>query len=153
MIGLLQVGQVVSMAKARLSMFREMDSAEDYGQDTDEYLAGTAAWYRQELQSGTLLVLCAWRGDELLGAAHLRLEDRPPHPGYQGNCHGHVSGVYVVPPFRGQGLGATLMEALHVQAASRGVKRLHLHSTEKAMKLYRRLGYIRRDNALSKDLS
>ena len=147
-----QKGQELILAKARLAMFQEMDPDEDYVKNQDEYLTRTAAWYAAELALGTLVLVLAWKGEELIAWAHLRLEDRPPHPAYLGNCHGHVSGVYVLPSYRSQGLGLALMEKLHGLGRSLGVKRLHLHSSAMATKLYQNLGYIKRNNALSLDL-
>lgn len=151
-LGLLTEAQVPDLARARLAMFRELDPGQDYLKGAGTYLRELETWYRQSLGSAQYMVLIAWRNGVITGFGHLRLEDRPPHPAYKGNCHGHVSGVYVLPSWRRQGLATAIMEKLHELARKQGVKRLHLHSSDMAPGLYRRLGYRRRENAFSLDL-
>ena len=59
--------------------------------------------------------------------------------------------IYVVPEERGAGLGARLIEHVRADAASRGVKAMHLEvhpENERARALYERLGFELREYRL-----
>ena len=82
-----------------------------------------------------------------LDASSVALRDRErvglANIGIRGE-RGWVGGVGVVPSARRQGIGRALMEALHDEARSRGLRELRLEVIEKnegAFELYRALGY------------
>jgi GNAT superfamily N-acetyltransferase len=83
--------------------------------------------------------LVAWAGEEPVGAVSLAEHDMPPDPAVAGltPC---VSGMYILPNWRGKGMGATLMEELEARAASIGLGTLFL-CTGEAEAFYLRLGW------------
>lgn len=55
---------------------------------------------------------------------------------------GHVGRMAVLRPWRGQGLGTALLQALLAAAQERGMTRVVLHSQTHAAGFYRRFGFL-----------
>ncbi|NNG40786.1 GNAT family N-acetyltransferase [Flexivirga sp. ID2601S] len=53
----------------------------------------------------------------------------------------HLSGFYVDPDLRGQGLGQRLMDQVVAFARERGLSRVQLNATDEARAFYRRAGF------------
>ena len=83
--------------------------------------------------------LLAWVGKEPVGAVSLAEHDMPPDPAVA-SLTPCVSGTYILPKWRGKGIGATLMVALEARAASIGLDTLFLFTGE-AEAFYLRLGW------------
>jgi RimJ/RimL family protein N-acetyltransferase len=84
--------------------------------------------------------LVALSGDELVGWADVLPKDRPIH------AHVGVLGIGLLPPFRGRGLGAALMQAALREASGRGFVRVELTvraQNERAIALYEKFGFER----------
>lgn len=82
---------------------------------------------------------------EVVGAAWIARVDRVPRPGHLARRSAGVQSVYVVPEFRGRGLGGALVEAVCADAADDGATRIVVHASERAIPLYRRLGFTSGD--------
>ncbi|WP_050721044.1 GNAT family N-acetyltransferase [Microbacterium sp. GCS4] len=78
---------------------------------------------------------------QAIGAAWLALVPRVPRPGNLRRLSADVQSVYVVPTSRGQGVGSMLVEAARAAAVDQGAPRIVVHSSERAVPLYRRLGF------------
>ena len=82
---------------------------------------------------------CTWVAfidDALVGAVGLELDGVEPRPALTPD----LSGLYVLPTFRRQGIGAALVRACEAGARTFGVTRLYLH-TSTAEALYGALGW------------
>jgi len=104
------------------------------------------AWY-----NATAAVSC-WRIAELdqtlVGVVHMFKHLRMPIPNYDPGGWGYVSLLYVQPEYRGNGLGARLLQAIEQEASSLGFSKVLLNPTEKATPLYHRCGYRPADSHL-----
>jgi GNAT superfamily N-acetyltransferase len=79
-----------------------------------------------------------WHGDRIIGQTEMRLSDEPGM--------GYVNLFYLVPEWRGKGLGRLLHEHAVQVFAARGLRGIRLsvsHTNEHAMRFYRRLGWKR----------
>ena len=56
--------------------------------------------------------------------------------------HGRIGRMAVLPDWRGQGVGAAMLQRLEQQARQRGVSRLQLHAQLPALALYLRAGWL-----------
>lgn len=93
---------------------------------------------RRELDAGSRLLFGASRGDRLVGAVQLSL---PPWPNARHRAE--VQKLFVASVLKGQGIGRSLMDAIHDEARRRG-RSLFLLTTRRgdpAVKFYQRLGY------------
>jgi predicted GNAT family N-acyltransferase len=54
---------------------------------------------------------------------------------------GHIGRLAVLPAYRGQGFGAKLVQALLIEASSRGLKRVYLGAQKQVVGFYRKLGF------------
>ena len=55
---------------------------------------------------------------------------------------GHIGRMAVVRPWRGQGVGSALLEALLRLARDRGMRRVRLNAQSRAMAFYQRHGFV-----------
>jgi len=84
------------------------------------------------------LMLLAAKGDEIVGAAQLKLHEMadlfPDRKFWLG-------GLYVAPDYRGSGLGSRIVGQIKGLALSHGVRKLHLQTQALDGGLYARLGW------------
>lgn len=80
--------------------------------------------------------LVATDNDKLLGSASLVVNDMDNHPEWMP----WLASVFVLPEFRGRGLGSALVEAVMKLAADHGLSTLYLFTPDQ-MEFYRRLGW------------
>lgn len=74
-----------------------------------------------------------------VGMAWLMVSDRVPAATRMHRRFGDVQSVYVVPEHRGAGVGAKLMAAVLREAS--GLEFVTVHSSERAVTMYRRAGF------------
>jgi predicted GNAT family N-acyltransferase len=55
---------------------------------------------------------------------------------------GHIGRMAVLPPWRGRGIGTTLLQALIAQARREGLPALELNAQVHAIPFYQRLGFV-----------
>lgn len=65
--------------------------------------------------------------ERAVGTATLDFEDLPPRD----DLTPWLASVYVLPEFRAQGLGATLVAAVAKEARTKGFKQLYLHTSDR----------------------
>ncbi|MFD1720426.1 GNAT family N-acetyltransferase [Amnibacterium endophyticum] len=102
------------------------------------FIAEFAAW--AQAHSATHRCFVAEADAEVVGMAWLAVTDRVPSPRALQRRTADLQSVYVLPAFRGRGVGTRLIEAA-VDAASReGAERLVVHSSPGAVSAYARAG-------------
>jgi len=84
--------------------------------------------------------------------AWLALFERIPQPRDLERLAGNVQSVFVLEPFRNQGFGRALVEAVIADARGRGAGYLIVHPSRRAYPLYERLGFAATDDLLHMDL-
>jgi GNAT superfamily N-acetyltransferase len=110
-----------------------------------EPLAADAFLPRARRECWTLLreeKLAAWMliaGGRAAGCACVVFWERLPYPGT--SLHAELSGVYVAPPFRRQGIARELVSEAIATARARGVRRIVLNPTDVTRGFYRSLGF------------
>ena len=116
----------------------------------DEFAAYLAAWMRE--RGDRLVCVVAEDDGVLVGMAWLVIFQRVPNPGQRRRLNGDVQSVYVEPDFRGQGLGYRLMRAICDAADERGLVKVSVYSSDRALTLYQRLGFRDSGVLLERDL-
>lgn len=111
----------------------------------------------QELLAPEVVFLVARAGGQAVGTGACRL--MAGEPGTAGRPYGEIKRMYVAPAYRGERLGARLLEAAEDELRRRGVTLAALetgHTQFEALRLYERAGYLPRaafggypDNGLS----
>jgi GNAT superfamily N-acetyltransferase len=135
------------LARHRAAMFRDMGHLAAHQEAPLE--RATASYLRDALPRGEYL---AWVAEDdnapsaLIGGAGVQL--RPilprPRPGSDDLELGPeaiVLNVYVEPPWRRRGVAEALMRAALDTLADRGIRRIVLHASADARRLYERLGF------------
>lgn len=92
----------------------------------------------RELESGSRLLLVAYREDLVVGSGQLSLSQRPNSP-----HRAELEKLFVEMASRGQGIGRSLVQALHAAARERGrtLIRLSTRHGEPSEEFYKSLGY------------
>lgn len=115
---------------------------------------GYAWWLGEELARAEVVVLVAMRGDQLLGYAYGRLEERDWNL-LLDPC-GRLHDVWVEPEARGAGVGIALVEGIAAALRDKGAPRLVLTSAEgngSAHALFAKLGFRRTMVEMTRELA
>ncbi|MFC0681480.1 GNAT family N-acetyltransferase [Lysobacter korlensis] len=104
--------------------------------DFTEWLADWMTAHRDD-------VLCkiAVADGRLIGMAWLAIYERVPNPDDRRRRTGDVQSVFVLPRFRGRGVGRRLMSELCAAADDLGIPTVTVRSSASAMPFYERLGF------------
>ncbi|GAA5084978.1 GNAT family N-acetyltransferase [Microbacterium yannicii] len=88
-------------------------------------------------------VVCAVADDDgqLVGMAWMVVFERAPNLGDVSRHSADVQSVFVIPSHRGRGVGAELVRSLCDAADRRAIPRVTVHSSTRAIDLYRRAGF------------
>lgn len=73
--------------------------------------------------------------------AWVAIVPRVPRPGATSRLSADVQSVFVMPEYRGRGVGSALVNAAAEHAARFGALRVTVHSGRKAVPVYERLGF------------
>lgn len=137
MIRLATIMDAAIMAEMRAAMWDEMNP--DRRAD-DSFRERTAAYWREMLEAGGAVAWIAEVDQQPVGMAALLLHNHPPLP-FNERRRGYVTGVYVAPAQRRQGLGRALMDAVMAYGREHGLQRLELRSSTMGRRLYAGLGF------------
>lgn len=107
--------------------------------EREEFARHLGTWLGSDADSRICMV--AELDGALVGMAWLVVFERAPDFGARRRLTGDVQSVFVLPEYRGTGLGARLVDALIAVADERGVHRVTVSSTAGAVSLYRRAGF------------
>jgi GNAT superfamily N-acetyltransferase len=117
------------------------------GTDLDGFVRVFAGWMADH--EGTHLPFVAEDDGKVAGMAWLMVTDRVPTAQSPVRYSGDVQSVFVAPELRDRGVGARLMGEVLAEARRRGLERVTVHSTERAVPFYQRLGFTYQDTELS----
>lgn len=109
------------------------------GTDRAAFVELFSAWVTDHLS--THLPFLAEVDDGVVGMAWLMVADRVPAPTRRNRRSGDVQSVYVVPELRNSGVGAVLLEAVLAEARRLKLEHVAVHSTDRAVHLYQRVGF------------
>jgi GNAT superfamily N-acetyltransferase len=96
------------------------------------------------LESSEAIVFVADRASRLVGFAEARLWRDDPHPARVRHYYAHLAALFVMPPYRRQGIGARLIDEVEAWAAEYGATELRLdvwEYEEGPLSFYERGGY------------
>lgn len=137
-------------AESRYEVFRY---DKDYTSVKEEFIDITTRYFIEHSADDMQITLVALDGGDPIGCGTLLIQERLPHIEHYQNLRGYIVNVYVMPTCRGKGVAKIIMTALHGEARKRNVTMIDLHAAEKALPLYRSLGYVHNEHAMEYDVT
>lgn len=107
--------------------------------DLDTYRRDAVGWARAHRE--THLPFAAVSADRVVGMAWLALLPRVPTPSGLDRLSGDLQSCYVIPEYRGLGLGRRLASAVLAEAAKRGLEHVTVHASPASVPMYQRAGF------------
>jgi GNAT superfamily N-acetyltransferase len=118
-------------------------------EDQRTFLLRCEQWIRERLGSGShWRCWIAEREGATAGTVWLGWIEKIPNPVAELEWHGYITNLYVLPEFRGQRLGAALLETALGACRERGVDAVILWPTPLSRTLYARYGFAARDDIM-----
>jgi len=130
-------GDAAKLAALRWRQVTERSG--DNGRDRDAFVESFATWTIDHLASHRPFV--AESDGELVGMAWLLVGERVPGRDCRRRQFGDVQSVYVVPEVRNGGVGAAQLTELLAEAAAIELEHVTVHSSDRAVPLYQRVGF------------
>jgi GNAT superfamily N-acetyltransferase len=119
---------------------------------TAEFASSFRDWFRNEESSRWWWMAVDDSGPGA-GMVNVKLFERMPSPGTQGNRWGYLANLFVLPSLRTERLGSELVTAAVDKARAEGLARLVLSPSERSRALYLRLGFRPAEELLVHPLS
>ncbi|SDC98482.1 GNAT family N-acetyltransferase [Glycomyces harbinensis] len=118
----------------------QIEAGDEQTVDRETFERAFTSWAQEAAMHRCVVAV---RDREVIGMAWMALTHRVPTPQVLDRTVGDVQSVYVIPEARGQGLGSRLMEAVLAIADALGLERVTVHSTTRAVPVYRRMGFAK----------
>jgi GNAT superfamily N-acetyltransferase len=120
--------------------------------DKPQFFAECLKYLCDGLESGQWVYWVAMDGVTL--AAHICIQriSKMPKPHKPFAQYGYITNVYTRPAYRGQGIGAKLMQYVVAWAKAEQMDTLILWPAEKAIPFYERIGFTAENNIMEYDL-
>jgi GNAT superfamily N-acetyltransferase len=109
------------------------------GTDRAAFLAAFANWLAAH--ESTHLPFVAEVDGQVVGMAWLMVAERVPTPAAHTRRNGDVQSVFVAPELRNGGVGAALLDEVLAEARRLDLEHVTVHSSERAVPLYERVGF------------
>ncbi len=109
------------------------------GTDYTDFVRMFSAWVVEHLPTHVPFVAVA--DGDLVGMAWLMIAERVPSQNNRYRRFGDVQSVYVVPDLRDGGVGTMLLNAVLAEARDLGLEHVTVHSSDRAVPFYERLGF------------
>ena len=116
--------------------------------DADGFADALSSWMDAHVSTHRPFV--AEVDGRVAGMAWLVVLDRVPSLERRHRRSGDVQSVYVLPELRGRGVGAALLDAVLADARTLGLEHVTVHSSDRAVSLYRRAGFRAADTWLGR---
>jgi GNAT superfamily N-acetyltransferase len=116
------------------------------GLDLADFTAHLREWARENAATHTAFLV--ERAGRAVGCGWLVVVHRVPSPATGSRRGGMLQAVYVAPEERGAGAGTALVRHMIDEGRRRGFEYLIVHPSERAVSLYRRVGFADADKAL-----
>ncbi|HET8595510.1 MAG TPA: GNAT family N-acetyltransferase [Intrasporangium sp.] len=106
----------------------------------DAFASDLADWWGRRGDTHQAFIARA-PGRELVGMAWVAVVPRVPRPGAVNRISADIQTVFVLPDYRGQGIGSALVQAVASYAKGLGALHVTVHSSPRAVPVYERLGF------------
>jgi len=93
------------------------------------------------IESGRWTVWLAESGAEIVSHVFVGLIEKIPRPTRESRWIGYVTNVYTRPEYRGQGIGAALLEQVTMWATGRDIELLFVWPSDESIGFYERAGF------------
>lgn len=115
--------------------------AEQAKQSVESFAVDLAAWWTDHHDSHLAFVARNAESEIVVGMAWLALVPRTPRPAATTRRSADIQSVFVAPEQRGKGIGSALVQAAFEHALGLGASRVTVHSSQKAVPVYEKLGF------------
>lgn len=121
-------------------LWTTVDRADSPAMTEAEFVAGAAAWARRHVDTHLphVAVTCAGL---IVGMAWLALTPRVASTHSLDRWSGDLQSCYVLPEFRGQGIGGRLVQTVLESADARGIEHVTVHTSAESPGMYLRNGF------------
>jgi GNAT superfamily N-acetyltransferase len=141
-------GDVDDLALLRWQSHSERDELDEG--DFEAYRVGFARWW--STQQGRCRAVVATDDERIVAMGFLALVNRVPVPGALDRHHADIQSMYVLPAYRGAGVGSQIVGALVGLACESGCTRVEVHSGRRAVPFYEHAGFEHFPQLLNLDL-
>ncbi len=114
------------------------DEDSDDASGRDAFVADFVAWVAAHPEFHCVVALDDRR---VVGAAWLVVQPRVPGVHAFDRAGGDIQSVFVLPEYRGKGIGARMLVVIAELTASLGLARVTVHASTRAIPFYQRAGY------------
>jgi len=132
--------ETVLLTDFRLMLLHEVRGRAEDG-TTATLRQGIEAYFPEAIRSGKYMGWMAWAGDVLVGTCGMVVREQPPSYKYTDGRIAYVMNMYVLPQYRGQGIGKMLFAKIMESTAAAGIQKVELHATADGEPLYRKFGF------------
>jgi GNAT superfamily N-acetyltransferase len=130
-------GDVTALARLHRAWYLE---GHDEQSDVDPLFERRfRAWFTEE--SSRRVVWLAAVAGRPVGFVDLAILVRPPSPGHAAVRWGYLDSAFVLKPYRNQGIGMALVNAVLDYACNRDIARVLLYPTPKSVPFYQRAAF------------
>jgi GNAT superfamily N-acetyltransferase len=136
------VADIPDLVRLRRAMFEAMgfdDPAQLVAADE-----AAAAYFAERIPTGGFygwLAISPVDG-EAIGSGGVVIDQHPPGPNNLSGRMGYIMNMVTLPPYRRQGIGRRMVQAMIEWLAKQGIHRITLHATEMGRPLYADLGFV-----------
>lgn len=109
------------------------------GPQRDDFIESFTTWVVEHLDSHIPLVAIC--GHRHVGMAFLAIVERVPGIREWTRLSGHIQSAFVLPEYRGGGIGLQLVEGIIAEARQLHLEYLAVHPSTRSIPLYRRIGF------------
>lgn len=132
-------GATVDMATLASLVWRRVSPEGEPAPPDARFAAWFAEWATDH--AATHVPFVAVESDAPVGIGWLAVSERVPGPDRRCRLCGDIQSVYVLPERRNTGIGTQLVRAMLDYADVHGLEHVTVHSSERAVSLYRRTGF------------
>ncbi|GAC1533433.1 MAG: GNAT family N-acetyltransferase [Candidatus Velthaea sp.] len=127
-----------ALARLRAASLREMGLLEPSAEAA--FVARATGELATSFRADRLVAWLTYDDARPVGSCCAMFYDRLPYP--DGSLHAEISGVYMMPDYRGNGYAAELTREVMATVRARGTRKIFLRPSKRAVPLYERLGFI-----------
>ena len=137
---------VNEFCRLRIELFEELGEISK-DEDISELKSATEQYYLSHINKD-LISWGIFQKEKLIATGSLCLIHRIPYEGTLAGLEGYILNIYTSPRFRKRGFANQILDNIIEYARKNNIKRLWLNSSDKAKELYRKCGFIKKNNEM-----